>query len=144
MFAIFKWSYLLFRRAQKRMLFCIEQLSRENDKSNKTKIIRVCMWQKEPVEYVCVRVHVYARAQCAWMKWRDWHYVRTTEMRQYWYAGVLVEGRHRLMPRHRSLSVGRFDETDTTWRAVTGFFITRCTGLYSLRPAYFFLSATTK
>lgn len=75
-----------------------------------------------------VCVHIYARAQCARMKWRDWHYIRTTEMRQYWYAGVLVEGRHRLMPRHRSLSVGRFDETDTTWCAVTGFFITRCIG----------------
>jgi len=30
-----------------------------------------------------------------------------SEMRRYWYAGIPLEGRHRLMSRYRSLSVGR-------------------------------------
>jgi len=136
MFAILKRSDLLFRHKQKECYFLSSDFRAKTINRIKQRLYKYAC-SKKNWSNICVRVHVYARARCARIKWRDWHYIRTTEMRQYWYAGVLVEGRHRLMSRHRSLSVGRFDETDTMWRAVTGFFITQCTGLYSLSSCIF-------
>lgn len=51
--------------AKKNVVFHQAAFARENDKSNKTKIIRVCMWQKEPGRIcTCTCTRTCARAMC--------------------------------------------------------------------------------